>query len=249
MLRPREILTHTVPADIHVTDWGLNWYWAVTAIFTVATLVFLAAGILAQRKLTRTLYYLSALSSYAGSLAYFAMGADFGWVAVQVEFPHGAEASNGMPTRQVYWARYLLWTVSTPLAMIELCLLTGASFQVILLETVISLLVIVTGLISALIPSSYRWAYFGYGALPWAGITYLAIVTGYRNVSAKHINRRKRYIVCSLFCMATWLMYGVVWCISEGANIVSPNVEGVLYGIADLMGVFYFGLVLWVAQA
>ncbi|OJJ85292.1 uncharacterized protein ASPGLDRAFT_170097 [Aspergillus glaucus CBS 516.65] len=248
MLRPREILTHTVPADIHVSDWGLNWYWAVTAIFTVATLAFLIAGILTQRKSTRTLYYLSALSSYAGCLAYFAMGADLGWVAVQVEFPQGAETRVGTPTRQVYWVRYILWTVSAPLAMIELCLLTGASFRLILLEAVISFSAIVTTLISALIPSSYKWAYFGYGALPWAGITYLAIVTGYKNVSAKHVTRRSRYMVCALFCMATWLMYGVVWCISEGANILSPSVEGVLYGIADVMGLAYFGLVLWAAQ-
>lgn len=88
----------------------------------------------------------------------------------------------------------------------------------------------------------------GYSALPWAGITYLAIVTGYKNVSAKHVTRCSRYMVCALSCMATWLMYGVVWCISEGANILSPNVEGVLYGIADLMGLAYFGLVLWAAQ-
>lgn len=84
-------------------------YWAVTAIFTVATLAFLIAGILTQRRSMRTLYYLSALSSYAGCLAYFAMGADLGWVAVQVEFPQGAETRVSTPTRQVYWVRYILW--------------------------------------------------------------------------------------------------------------------------------------------
>jgi bacteriorhodopsin len=43
--------------------------------------------------------------------------------------------------------------------MIELCLLTGASFRLIFLEAVISFSAIVATLISALIPSSYKWAY------------------------------------------------------------------------------------------
>lgn len=38
-----------------------------------------------------------------------------------------------------------------------------------------------------------------------------------------------------------WLGYGIVWPLGEGANVVSPDVEGVLYGILDIVGCIVFG--------
>jgi bacteriorhodopsin len=38
-----------------------------------------------------------------------------------------------------------------------------------------------------------------------------------------------------------WSGYGVVWALSEGGNVVSPDVEGVLYGILDVLGGPVFG--------
>lgn len=38
-----------------------------------------------------------------------------------------------------------------------------------------------------------------------------------------------------------WLGYGIVWPLGEGANLVSPDVEGVLYGILDILGCVVFG--------
>ena len=41
--------------------------------------------------------------------------------------------------------------------------------------------------------------------------------------------------------MVIWPGYGIVWALSEGGNVVSPDVEGVLYGILDLLGGPVFG--------
>ena len=38
-----------------------------------------------------------------------------------------------------------------------------------------------------------------------------------------------------------WLGYGIVWPLSEGANAISPDVEGVLYGVLDIVGCVIFG--------
>jgi bacteriorhodopsin len=38
-----------------------------------------------------------------------------------------------------------------------------------------------------------------------------------------------------------WLGYGIVWPLGEGANVISPDVEGVLYGILDILGCVIFG--------
>jgi bacteriorhodopsin len=46
-------------------------------------------------------------------MGYFAMAADFGWVAVEVEFPRNdwRTISSNNPTRQVFWIRYISWYV------------------------------------------------------------------------------------------------------------------------------------------
>jgi bacteriorhodopsin len=41
--------------------------------------------------------------------------------------------------------------------------------------------------------------------------------------------------------MVIWPGYGIVWALSEGGNVVSPDVEGVLYGTLDLLGGPVFG--------
>lgn len=38
-----------------------------------------------------------------------------------------------------------------------------------------------------------------------------------------------------------WVGYGIVWPLGEGANLVSPDVEAVLYGILDVLGCVVFG--------
>ncbi|XHG03441.1 hypothetical protein AWENTII_006748 [Aspergillus wentii] len=239
----REIMAQMASADLHLTNWGTNFYWAATGIFNVAAIAFFAAGLASRKHLVRVLYFLSALSCYIACLAYFAMGANMGWTAVQVEFPrdHRLEAP---PTRQVFWVR----AVVTPLSTVMLSMLTDLSPQLITMEVVMSLLVIITGLVSALIPTSFKWAYFGYGAVPWAGVTYLVMRTGYQHISGKHPTRRGRYLVCAVFCMSLFLMYGVVWGLSEGGNVVSVDVEGLLYGLADLFGIGFNGLVVWAAS-
>jgi bacteriorhodopsin len=44
-------------------------------------------------------------------MCYFAMAADIGWVAVEVEFVRETMTtpSGQHPTRQIFWVRYLSW--------------------------------------------------------------------------------------------------------------------------------------------
>lgn len=56
----------------------------------------------------------------------FAMASDLGATPVQVEFVRGA-ANGGYPVpyRQVWYARYIDWTITTPMLLLELLLTTG----------------------------------------------------------------------------------------------------------------------------
>lgn len=82
-----------------------------------------------------------------------------------------------------------------------------------------------------------------YGAIACAGIALQLSSTGYRLASAKSERLRVLYVRCSLLMVVIWPGYGIVWALSEGSNVVSPDVEGVLYGILDLLGGPVFGLI------
>lgn len=53
-------------------------------------------------------------------MGYFAMAADLGWIAVDVEFVRGDwSGSDHHPTRQVFWVRYLSWYVCLMLGRLK----------------------------------------------------------------------------------------------------------------------------------
>ena len=119
------------PADIAITAWGKDWsvrsphatamrnandfrrYWTLTALFALCGVAFIAGSFRAHRNELSTLFCLSALACNIYSMGYFAMAADLGWVAVEVEFARGSwVALNAHPTRQVFWIRYAIWYLS-----------------------------------------------------------------------------------------------------------------------------------------
>ena len=66
--------------------------------------------------------------------------------------------------------------------------------------------------------------------------------------SAKDGKLKSQYMRSSLLLTILWLGYGIVWPLGEGANVVSPDIEGVLYGILDILGCVVFGaMVAWFA--
>ena len=80
-----------------------------------------------------------------------------------------------------------------------------------------------------------------YGSVACTGIGFQIFSTGYRLASAKGRKLRVQYLRCSLLLTIIWSGYGIVWPLGEGANVVSPDVEGVLYGILDILGCVVFG--------
>ncbi|KJZ75804.1 hypothetical protein HIM_04961 [Hirsutella minnesotensis 3608] len=167
------------------------------------------------------------------SMAYFAMAADLGWLAVEVEFARGPTStlSGRKPRRQVFWVRHLSCTAPQhPGVPASLGLDQGHPGR-----RLLHLRRDPTGLGGAAIPSAYKWAYYFYGAIACVGIAYQIGYTGARAASAKGVRVRQKHVQCSLVLMMVWVGYGVAWALSEGGNVISPAEEGVFYGILDLM--------------
>lgn len=80
-----------------------------------------------------------------------------------------------------------------------------------------------------------------YGSVACTGIGFQIFSTGYKLALAKGRKLRVQYLRCSLLMTILWLGYGIVWPLGEGANVISPDVEGILYGILDILGCVIFG--------
>ncbi|DAA75207.1 TPA_exp: Uncharacterized protein A8136_1958 [Trichophyton benhamiae CBS 112371] len=241
-------------ADISISDEGTIWYWVVTGIFSLSAVAFLVGSFVVRNPNVRLQYYLSALSSYILSMAYFAMGANLGWVAVEVEFRRVGQfvvIDNGTenPTRQVFWIRYAGWLLATPLLMTQLLLLIKAPLKLILHEVFMVSIVMMTGLGAALIPNAYKWAYFVYGFFACAALGWTMLKSGYNHVRATTPSLKRVYL---MFCIAVsiiFLLYGLAWGMNEGGNFMSPTGEAVFYGILDIWGgPLYCVFLLWAAH-
>ncbi len=61
--------------------------------------------------------------------------------------------------------RYIQYFITFPLLLLLLLLATGLSFADIFTTLFMAWVVVVTGLVGALVRSSYKWGYFAFGLL------------------------------------------------------------------------------------
>lgn len=147
--------TNTVTTNNHITVRGSDWYFAVCATMSFTTLVFMGLSFRKSRS-QRLFHYITAAITLVAAIAYFCMGANLGWTAIQVEFERSnpKEAGN---MRQIFYVRYIDWFITTPLLLTDLLLTCGLPKPTILYVILMNEVMVVTGLVGALVKSSYKW--------------------------------------------------------------------------------------------
>lgn len=59
--------------------------------------------------------------------------------------------------------RYIQWFITFPLILLELLLATGLSLSDIMTTLFMGIVLVISGLIGSLVPSTYKWGYFTFG--------------------------------------------------------------------------------------
>ena len=144
-------------ADLGITTHGSNWYFTVCAIMTVSSLIFMGMSRSVIRS-HRLFHYITAGITFTAAIANFSMGSGLGATAVRVEFPRSGSSQgiDAAGTREFFYARYIDWFITTPLLLLDLLLTAGVPAPTIAITILADELMIITGLIGALIPSSYK---------------------------------------------------------------------------------------------
>lgn len=121
---------------------------------------------------------------------------------------HGIPDIKHELVRSVYWARYVDWSVTTPLLLLDLALLAGLSGANILVAIVADLVMVLTGLFAALSEDEKsRWGYYAMGCVAYLVIVYQLAIGGRRTVATKDKKTSLFYSSIAGFTLVLWTIY------------------------------------------
>ncbi|KAI0121165.1 bacteriorhodopsin, partial [Xylariales sp. AK1849] len=233
-------------ANLAITRHGSDWYFAVCAVMGVFTLIFMGLGFTKPQS-HRLFHYITAGITAIACIAYFAMGSDLGQVPIQVEFVRpGSSKVGSAGTREIFYARYIDWFITTPLLLLDLLLTAGMPIPTILITIFANEIMIVTGLIGALTSTSYKWGFWVFGVFAFLYVVYNLLGPGRSHANALGGDARKTYMLCGVFLVGIWFLYPIAWGLSEGGNVIHPDSEAIFYGILDILAKPVYGaLLIW----
>ncbi|GAA5994770.1 hypothetical protein JCM5350_007988 [Sporobolomyces pararoseus] len=227
-------------ANIDITTHASDWLWAVFSIMLLSALVLF--GLSFTRPIgQRAFHELAAAICFTASVAYFAMASDLGATPVQVEYIRGGSLGQNWvdvgvqnPTRSFWYARYIDWTITTPLLLLELALATGLPLSQIFMLIFFDIIMIVTGLIGGLVPSVYKWGFFAFGCAALVAIWFILLGPGRASAKRLGSDYHKAYMTSTIILSFLWLLYPIAYGLSEGGNVITPTGEMIFYGVLDL---------------
>ncbi|KAL8971562.1 MAG: hypothetical protein Q9183_000996 [Haloplaca sp. 2 TL-2023] len=216
---------------------------------TVSTFAFIGLSFTKPRS-RRVFHYITAAITMIAAIAYFTMGSDLGQTGIPVEFvrsdsPPSASGAD-VPNREIFYVRYIDWTLTTPLLLMDLLLTAGLPWPTVLYTILLDEIMIITGLVGALVQSSYKWGYFVFGCVAFLWVAWTVTVTARQYASALGRDVSKTYTICGVWTIFLWFLYPIAWGLCEGGNVISADAEAYFYGVLDLMAKPVFGaLLLW----
>jgi len=229
-------------ADEHITEHGSDWYYTVCAVMGVSALAmaFMARGVL---RANRIFYYINIAIVATACIAYYTMGSDLGYTAVNVEFQRSDPSVSGT-NRQVFYARYIDWFITTPLIILDLTLLAGLHWMNILFVVFLDWVMVISGLLGALTSTRYKWGYFFAGCVAFLAIVWEIAWAARLNARAIGADVGRLHLGISAWILFLWALYPIAWGLSEGGNVIHPDSEAVFYGVLDILSkpVFCFWL-------
>ena len=123
------------------------------------------------------------------------------------------EHKNGPATfthvhREVYWARYVDWSLTTPLLLLDLSFLAGLNGASILVAVVADLVMILTGLFAALVPDgSSKWGYYAIACIAYLTVVYQLAYHGRSLATAKDSKTGTFFTAIAGFTLVLWTVY------------------------------------------
>lgn len=192
----------------------------------------------------RKYHFYTFLINAIASVAYLTMACGYGWSVVA--------------GRQLYWARYIDWVLTTPLQLIDLCGMAMVTWDSTQIMIGLDVLMIAAGTIGAFLAADQhefkRFLFFALGCACYIPIL-LNLTCGYvspTSASGQLLNQnlfaKSIFVKIAWLTVFMWTLYPVVWVFAEGTQVMSPDAEVICYCILDFMAKSVFGFVILCSQ-
>jgi bacteriorhodopsin len=112
---------------------------------------------------------------------------------------------------------------------------TGVPLSELFMTIFASIFMVVSALVGALIPSTYKWGFFTFAVLAGLFIAYHVIFPSTAATDFLGSGIASGFRRHSIVLMFIWMLYPICWGLSEGGNVISPTGEMIFYGILDLI--------------
>jgi len=179
-------------------------------------------------------------------LSYYAMATGTGvtWHHKVLRVPHGDKLpdTHRHLHRQIFFAHFIDWALTTPLLIFDLSLLAGLSGASIFSAVTSSLVFVLTGLFAALGHRKGQvWGWYTISVIAYLWVVYTLVFTGRSAARTKNATVSKFYNSIALFSIIVWTAYPVIWGIVDGSRILSVNGETIAYAVLDVLAKGVFG--------
>jgi len=241
-----------VPTYERASAAGLRTLWVVFVIMLLASAAFTAMSWTVP--VGRRLYHvITTLITIIAAISYFGMatkhGVNYHHIRVTEHHKHVPNTYKDV-YRQVYWARYVDWSLTTPLLLLDLCLLAGLSGGHTIMAILADVVMILTGLFAAYGSehNPQKWGWYTIACIAFLVIIWHLVVNGRAGVKNKSSNIVKLYGSISLYTILVWTAYPIIWGVADGGRLLSVNQEIIAYAVLDILAKPVFGAWLLLAH-
>jgi len=234
-----------------VGDTGAKTLWVVFTIMLLSSVAF--TGLAWNVPVSKRLFHiLTTFITVFAAISYFAMatgdGNGYTHIIVKEVHRHTPDTVEHV-YRQIFWARYIDWSVTTPLLLLDLGFLAGMNGADLLIAIVADVIMVLTGLFAAFgSTEGQKWGWYAISCFAYLVILWQLVVSGRRAVLGKDNSTGKLFASIGGFTLILWTLYPVVWAIGEGTRKWSVDSEIVAYAILDVLAKPIFGFWLLVAH-
>lgn len=163
----------------------------------------------------RVYHVTTTIFSIISALAYFAMAAghasSLSCHSVRERHSHDIPDTFHNQCRQVYWAHYVDWALTTPLVLLNLCLLAGVDGAHTLMAIVANVIMVLAGLFAAYGAegTAQKWGWFAIACLGYLFVVWHVGLHGTRMVQNKGSRMSKLWASLAIYTLAVWAAYAM----------------------------------------
>jgi len=235
-----------LPEYQHLHHSGKTTLWIVFVVMIIASAVFV--GMSWRVHVSKRLYYvITSLITIIASLSYFAMatghGVSYHHIRLRQSHHHVPDTFHDV-YRQVFWARYVDWSLTTSLWLLVLGLLAGLNGAHILMAIIADIIMFLTSLFAAFGSEGtpQKWGWYAIACIAYLVVIWHLAINGRVQAKARGSKVGQFFASIAGFTMIVWAAYLIVWGVAKGSRKMSVDAEIIAYAVLDILAKPIFGL-------